>query len=153
MWPAITRSTRCRSSGSTTGITGASSSSTVASASRAAPASATSGPATVARKAFVRAAKRGVDVSIITAGVVSTNLDRVVREASHAHVGRVLAAGAKIHEYRPAFLLGSANLDHRSFQLNNELNVAFLDKGIAARMTWQRHSVRTRRGASPPFRP
>jgi len=122
--------------------------------------------------AFVRAATRGVDVSIITAGVVSTNLDRVVREASHAHFGRVLEAGANIYEYRPAFLhaktmvvdgqwvtIGSANLDNRSFQLNNELNVAFLDKAIAARMTeifradlkytrrvtleeWQRHSFR-----------
>jgi cardiolipin synthase A/B len=122
--------------------------------------------------AFVRATKRGVDVSIITAGVVSTNLDRVVREASHAHFGRVLAAGAKIYEYGPAYLhaktmvvdgqwvtIGSANLDNRSFQLNNELNVAFLDKGLAARMTeifrqdlrytrqvtleeWERHSFR-----------
>jgi phosphatidylserine/phosphatidylglycerophosphate/cardiolipin synthase-like enzyme len=72
--------------------------------------------------AFVRAAKRGVDVQIITAGVVDTTLDRIVRKASQAHFGRVLEAG-------------SANLDNRSFQLNNELNVAFLDKGVATRMT------------------
>ena len=98
--------------------------------------------------AFVRAAKRGVDVSIITAGVVSTNLDRAVRQASQAHFGRVLEAGGKIYEYRPAFLhaktmvvdgqwvtIGSANLDNRSFALNNELNVAFLDKAIAARLS------------------
>jgi cardiolipin synthase len=55
--------------------------------------------------------------------------------------------------------IGSANLDNRSFQLNNELNVAFLDKGMAVRMTeifrddltytrqvtyeqWQRHALR-----------
>jgi len=122
--------------------------------------------------AFVRAAKRGVDVQIITAGVVDTTLDRIVRKASQAHFGRVLEAGAKIYEYGPALLhaktmvvdgqwvtIGSANLDNRSFQLNNELNVAFLDKGMAARMTeifrddlkftrrvtykeWQRHAFR-----------
>jgi cardiolipin synthase len=122
--------------------------------------------------AFVRAAKRGVDVQIITAGVVDTTLDRLVRRASQAHFGRVLEAGAKIYEYGPALLhaktmvvdgrwvtIGSANLDNRSFQLNNELNVAFLDKGIASRMTeifrddlkytqrvtledWQRHTLR-----------
>ena len=122
--------------------------------------------------AFVRAAKRGVDVQIITAGVVDTTLDRMVRKASQAHFGRVLEAGAKIYEYGPALLhaktvvvdgqwvtIGSANLDNRSFQLNNELNVAFLDKGMAARMTeifrddlkftrrvtykeWQRHALR-----------
>ncbi len=122
--------------------------------------------------AFVRAAKRGVDVQIITAGVVDTTLDRIVRKARQAHFGRALEAGAKIYEYGPALLhaktmvvdgrwitIGSANLDNRSFQLNNELNVAFLDKGMAARMTeifqddlkytrpvtykeWQRHALR-----------
>ena len=122
--------------------------------------------------AVVRAVKRGVDVSIITAGNADTNLDRLVRQASQAHFGRVLEAGAKIYEYGPALLhaktivvdgqwvsIGSANLDNRSFALNNELNLAFLDKGLAARMTeifrddlkltkqvtyedWQRHGWR-----------
>jgi len=98
--------------------------------------------------AIVRAAKRGVDVSIITAGVADTNLDRLVRHASHAHFGRVLDAGAKIYEYGPALLhaktmvvdgrwvsIGSANLDNRSFNLNNELNLAFMDEALAKRMT------------------
>jgi cardiolipin synthase len=98
--------------------------------------------------ALVRAVKRGVDVSIITAGNADTNLDRLVRQASQAHFGRVLEAGARIYEYGPALLhaktmvvdgqwvsIGSANLDNRSFALNNELNLAFLDKGLAARMT------------------
>jgi len=122
--------------------------------------------------ALVRAVKRGVDVQIITAGNADTNLDRLVRQASHAHFGRVLEAGAKIYEYGPALLhaktmvvdgqwvsIGSANLDNRSFALNNELNLAFLDRGLAARMTevfredlrytkpvryddWRRHRVR-----------
>jgi len=122
--------------------------------------------------AVVRAVKRGVDVSIMTAGNADTMLDRLVRQASQAHFGRVLEAGAKIYEYGPALLhaktmvidgqwvsIGSANLDNRSFALNNELNLAFLDKGLAARMTeifrddlkltkqvtyedWQRHGWR-----------
>jgi len=122
--------------------------------------------------ALVRAARRGVDVSIMTAGNADTNLDRLVRQASHAHFGRVLAAGAKIYEYGPALLhaktivvdgqwvtIGSANLDNRSFALNNELNLAFVDKALGARMTeifredlkytkpvtleaWQRRGVR-----------
>ena len=122
--------------------------------------------------ALVRAAKRGVDVSIITAGNVDTNLDRLVRQASQAHFGRVLEAGAKIYEYGPALMhaktmvvdgqwvsIGSANIDNRSFAINNELNLAFLDKALAARMTeifradlkftkqvtyedWQRHGWR-----------
>ena len=104
--------------------------------------------------------------------VDDTTLDRIVRKARQAHFGRALEAGAKIYEYGPALLhaktmvvdgrwitIGSANLDNRSFQLNNELNVAFLDKGMAARMTeifqddlkytrpvtykeWQRHALR-----------
>ena len=98
--------------------------------------------------ALVRAVKRGVAVSIITAGDADTTLDRLVRQASQAHFGRVLEAGARIYEYGPALLhaktivvdgqwvsIGSANLDNRSFALNNELNLAFLDKGLAARMT------------------
>jgi cardiolipin synthase len=98
--------------------------------------------------AMARAARRGVDVSIITAGNADTNLDRLVRQASHAHFGRVLEAGAKVYEYGPALLhaktlvvdgqwvsIGSANLDNRSFALNNELNLAFVDKALAARMT------------------
>ncbi len=122
--------------------------------------------------ALVRAAHRGVDVSIITAGAVGSMLDRLVRQASQAHFGRPLEAGVKIHEYGPAMLhaktmvvdgqwvsIGSANLDNRSFALNNELNLTFLDRKLAARLTeifrqdlafskpvtsddWQRHSVR-----------
>jgi cardiolipin synthase A/B len=98
--------------------------------------------------ALVRASERGVDVSIITAGAVGSTLDRLVRKASQAHFGRALAAGVKIYEYEPAFLhaktivvddkwvsIGSANLDNRSFALNNELNLTFLDRRVAARLT------------------
>jgi cardiolipin synthase A/B len=121
--------------------------------------------------ALAKAAARGVDVSIITAGTADSTLDRLVRKASQAHFGRALEAGVKIHEYGPALLhaktmvidgqwvsIGSANLDNRSFNLNNELNLAFLDRALAARLTdvfredlkstkevtleaWQRHAL------------
>ena len=97
--------------------------------------------------ALVRAARRGVDVSVITAGVSGSTLDRLVRQASQAHYGRPLQAGVKIYEYGPAFLhaktmvvdgqwvsIGSANLDNRSFALNHELNLTFVDRRIAARL-------------------
>ena len=98
-------------------------------------------------QALVDAARRGVEVDIITAGAVGSTLDRLVRKASQAHFGRALEAGVKIHEYGPAMLhaktmvvddqwvsIGSANLDNRSFAINNELNVTFLDRGLARRL-------------------
>jgi len=97
--------------------------------------------------ALVRAAGRGVRVSVITAGATQGVLDRLVRKASQAHFERAIKAGVKIYEYGPALLhaktlvvderwvnIGSANLDNRSFALNNELNVVFLDRGIATQL-------------------
>ena len=98
--------------------------------------------------ALVRAAQRGVDVSIITAGVTQGLLDRLVRLSSQTHFPRASKAGVKIYEYAPALLhsktmvidgrwssIGSANLENRSFALNAELNLVFLDPGIARRLT------------------
>ena len=122
-------------------------------------------------RALAAAAHRGVDVTVITAGAVDSTLDRLVRKASLAHFGPALRAGVKIHEYGPALLhaktmvvdeqwvsIGSANLDNRSFAINNELNVTFMDRRLARRLTeifeqdlastkpvalndWKRHSV------------
>ncbi len=98
-------------------------------------------------EALVRAAHRGVDVSVITAGEAQGVLDRLVRKASQAHYPRASRAGVKIYEYGPALLhaktlvvdgrwvsIGSVNLDNRSFALNSELNLVFLDRGIATRL-------------------
>ena len=99
-------------------------------------------------EALIRAVRRGVDVSIITAGVMGTTIDRMVRKASQAHYGKHLDAGVKIYEYTSALMhsktivvdgqwasVGSTNLDNRSFALNDELNLAFLDRGLAAQLT------------------
>jgi cardiolipin synthase len=99
-------------------------------------------------RALADAARRGVDVTLITAGAVSGTQNQIVRKASQAHFGNALEAGVKIHEYGPAMLhaktmvvddqwvsIGSANLDNASFALNNELNVTFLDRRLARRLT------------------
>ena len=123
-------------------------------------------------RALGDAARRGVDVTLITSGKVAGTQNRVVRKASQAHYGRVLEAGMKIHEYGPAMLhaktmvvddqwvsIGSANLDNASLALNNELNVTFMDRRLAQRLTaifdedlkfttpvtleeWRRHAFR-----------
>lgn len=98
-------------------------------------------------KALARAAERGVDVSIITAGTVGSNLDRLLRVAARAHFPRQLKAGVKVYEYQAAYLhaktvivdrrwvsIGSVNIDNRSFALNSELNITALDRSLADRM-------------------
>lgn len=97
--------------------------------------------------ALAGAAQRGVDVSVVTAGVADTMLDRLVRLASQASYGSALLGGVKIYEYGPALMhsktlvvdgewssVGSANLDNRSFSLNHELNLTVHDRGIAAQL-------------------
>ena len=99
-------------------------------------------------QALADAARRGVDVTVIVAGAVGNTPDRIVRKASQAHFGRALEAGVKIHEYGPGLLhaktmvvddrwvsIGSANLDNASFALNNELNLAMMDRRLARQLT------------------
>jgi cardiolipin synthase len=98
----------------------------------------------VLTNAFLAAARRGVKVVVLVPGVID---HRLVREAGRGNFGALLQAGVEIHEYQPALLhsktmvvdglwatVGSTNLDHRSFALNDELNVAVYDAGFAARL-------------------
>jgi cardiolipin synthase len=97
-----------------------------------------------ARQALIEAIeKRGVTVQILTAG---PRIDHpIVRRLSHRSVRRLLQAGAEIYEYEPAMIhaklmtvdglwnvVGSTNFDHRSFALNDEVNLAVLDRELAA---------------------
>jgi cardiolipin synthase len=90
------------------------------------------------------AAQRGVKVKLLIPGAIDHNL---VRQASRSAFGRLLKGGVLIYEYRPALLhaktmvidgiwatVGSTNLDHRSFALNEELNVVVYDSDVAARL-------------------
>jgi len=89
-----------------------------------------------------RTARRGVPVTILTPG--KWNNHPITRLASRRRYGRLLAAGAEIHEYQPAMIhakvfivdrlwsvVGSTNFDNRSFGLNDEVNLAVLDARLA----------------------
>lgn len=95
-----------------------------------------------ARRALAEAARRGVEVQILTAGgyIDHPMVRRMSRESSR----QLLEAGAEIFEYDAAMIhaklltvdeqwsvVGSANFDHRSFALNDEVNLAVLDRELA----------------------
>jgi len=101
-------------------------------------------PDELAIKALIAAAKRGVDVRIITPGPVIDS--DVVRAASRERWGELLAAGIRMAEYQPTMYhvkalivdsvlvsVGSTNFDNRSFILNDEANLNVLDAGFAQR--------------------
>lgn len=91
-----------------------------------------------------RAAQRGVDVRLLLPGISDVPL---VRHAGHGSFAELLANGVRIFEYQPAILhaktlvaddyvsvVGSSNLDFRSFHFNAECNVVILDDKIAQGM-------------------
>lgn len=90
--------------------------------------------------AFVRAARRGVDVRIIMPGIPDKKL---VFRMSHSFYPVLLEAGVKIYEYTPGFVhakgcvvddrvgtIGTVNLDYRSLFLHFENNSLFYDAPI-----------------------
>lgn len=92
--------------------------------------------------ALTSAARRGVRVVLI---VPRRNDSRIVAGASRSFYPELLEAGVQVHEFRPgllhaktmvadgkAGLIGSANLDRRSFELNFENNLLFADEAFAA---------------------
>lgn len=90
---------------------------------------------------LTRAARRGVDVRLLLPGRSDVSL---VRHAGHGHFEALLKGGVRIFEYHAAILhaktvvvddhvsvIGSSNLDFRSFHLNAECNVLILDDATA----------------------
>ena len=97
------------------------------------------------RRALVELARRGVQVSIVVPGRGTDQ--KWVRLASRRMWGQLLEAGIRIHEYRDRMthakvlivdglwaVLGTTNFDNRSFEHNDELNVAMLDARVASRL-------------------
>ena len=97
------------------------------------------------REALVNLAKRGVAVDVIVPGRITDQ--RWVRLASRRMWGQLLAAGVRIHEYRVSMthakvlivdelwsVLGTTNIDNRSFEHNDEINVAMRDPDVARRL-------------------
>jgi cardiolipin synthase len=92
------------------------------------------------------ARRRGVRIRLLVEGDITDA--KPVKFASRASYERLLAQGVEIYEYQPTMMhvkavmidgvlsiVGSANFDNRSFELNDELNVAVFDEGVAARLT------------------
>ena len=93
---------------------------------------------------LIQARQRDVRVVLLLPGAIDHNL---VREASRSQFGRLFKAGIKVYEYRAALLhsktmvidsvwatVGSTNLDRRSFELNEELNLVVYNGEIARRL-------------------
>jgi cardiolipin synthase A/B len=97
------------------------------------------------RRALVEIASRGVEVSIVVPGPATDQ--RWVRYASRRMWGRLLEAGVRIYEYQGTMMhmkalivdgvwavLGTTNIDNRSFEHNDEVNLAMCDTEVAARL-------------------
>ena len=97
------------------------------------------------RELLIRAAKRGVDVRVLTAGDKSDV--KTTLYAGRARYAELLKGGVRVYEYRPTMMhaktfvadgiwatIGSLNFDNRSLVFNNESNVVTLDERVGAQM-------------------
>jgi len=95
------------------------------------------------RDLLVRAAKRGVDVRVLTAGDKSDVKTTVY--AGRARYPELLSGGVRVYEYVPTMMhaktfvvdgvwstVGSLNFDNRSLVFNNESNIVSLDEKVGA---------------------
>ncbi len=94
---------------------------------------------------LTKAVRRGVDVRLLLPG---ENTDQpLTKSAGRAAYGRLLEGGVKIFEYQPTMIhiksmvvdgmfsmIGSSNLDARSAEINEELDVAVYDREFARQM-------------------
>ncbi|HUR96390.1 MAG TPA: phospholipase D-like domain-containing protein, partial [Gemmatimonadales bacterium] len=94
------------------------------------------------RRAVVERARQGVDVRILVPG---NHTDAVpVQLAGRSYYDELLAAGVRIFEFQPSMMhaktivvdeawsvVGSANMDERSMELNEENVVGIADEGFA----------------------
>jgi cardiolipin synthase len=97
------------------------------------------------RQALIRTARRGVRVRVIVPGPVTDQ--GLVRLASRRMYGELLRNGVRIFEYRSAMIhvktllvdgtwavIGTTNIDNRSFEHNDEVNVAFREGAVVVRL-------------------
>ena len=104
------------------------------------------------------AAERGVEVRIMVPGAVTDS--SVVRHAGHRRYEELLASGIEIYEFLPSLNhqkvmivdgiwshVGSANLDDRSLDINDEASVGLIDTGVAGelRQAFERDLAKSKR--------
>jgi cardiolipin synthase len=96
------------------------------------------------------AVSRGVRIRLLVEGEITDA--KPVKYASRASYDHLLQLGVEIYEYQPTMLhakamvvdgvfciFGSANFDNRSFELNDELNVAVSSRLLASRLLADMH--------------
>jgi cardiolipin synthase len=96
---------------------------------------------------LAEASQRGVDVRLLLPGPTDVPL---VRHAGHGYFDSLLAAGIRIFEYQPRVLhaktlvvdrhvamVGSTNIDFRSFHFNAECNALVLDDVVGTTLALQ----------------
>ena len=97
------------------------------------------------QRELIRAAERGVRVRVVAPG--EWNNHGMTRRLSRRTYGPLLQAGVEIVEYQPSMIhrtalvvdslwcvVGSTNFDNRSFGLNDEVNLALVDRAVASRL-------------------
>jgi cardiolipin synthase len=97
------------------------------------------------RRALLDMAKRGVSITVIVPGPATDQ--KWVRLASRRMWGHLLRAGVRVFEFRDAMMhakvlivdnlwvvMGTTNIDNRSFEHNDEVNVAMRDPAVAGRL-------------------
>jgi cardiolipin synthase len=85
-------------------------------------------------------------VKVLTPG--DNNDERLTRASSRNLYGSLLKNGIRIYEYIPAMnhtkalmiddlwvVVGSTNVDYRSFSINDEVNLAVMDAAMTRRVT------------------
>jgi len=100
--------------------------------------------------ALCSTARRGIDTTIV---FPARNDSWQVSAASHSYYRELLEAGVRIHEYVGGLLhtksmtidgevslIGSANMDRRSFELNYENNILFYDPALTAEIRQRQHA-------------
>lgn len=100
------------------------------------------------RRMLRKAAERGVDVRVLTAGKESDV--QSVRMAGRRHFEELLRGGVRIYEYRPTMVhaktivaddlwstIGTMNFDNRSLAFNEESNLIIQDAAVALRLRRQ----------------
>ena len=93
------------------------------------------------RDLLIRAAKRGVDVRVLTAGDKSDV--KTTLFAGRARYPELIGGGVRVYEYQPTMMhaktfvadgvwstIGSLNFDNRSLVFNNESNIVALDERV-----------------------
>lgn len=102
------------------------------------------------QQSLIEAARRGVDVRIVTPNIPDKKYTKLLTNYNY---GKLLKEGVKIYEYTPGFIhakqilsenaviVGSINMDYRSFYLHYEIGVWMSGQKIQNRVKKDFHEI------------